>query len=479
MRLKHYFIEKIAHSSYLLAGRETGAVIDPCRDVDLYIDDARQLGVAITHVLETHLHADFLSGHMDLAKRTGARIYAPTAGACRFEHVGLAEGDRFNIEDLSVSVLETPGHTPEHICYVITDTARGAEPVGVFSGDTLFVGDVGRPDLFPDMARELAAKLYESLHAKLLKLPDFCEVYPAHGAGSLCGRAMSAKWRSTIGYERKYNRSLQFQDRAAFIGALTTNMPPAPDHFRRCSDINRGGPALLETLPVLRALKPLDFQAARERTNALVVDARSYDAFGSQHVPDAWNIDLGGNFPTFAGWVLPADRDILLVSNDHEDAVQSTIWARRVGLDRITGYLEGGMIAWAAAGLMTRHVRQLSAEELHDMVTGSNDFVLVDVRAPLEYVDNHIEGAVNIPAADLRTRHAELDPGAPTVLICSSGNRASLAASMLKQHGFQDVSNVAGGMTGYSKAGYARECRVCQNPHGSRYFSGFVPARSA
>lgn len=479
MLLKHYFVEKIAHSSYLLAGKETGAVIDPRRDVDSYVEDARSLGVEITHILQTHLHADFVSGHMDLAKRTGAKIYAPRSGKCRFEHVGLAGGDRVEIEDMVLTVLETPGHTPEHICYFVTDTSRGDEPVGVFSGDALFVGDVGRPDLFPAMARELAEQLFDSLHEKILTLPDFCEIYPAHGAGSLCGRAMGAKWRSTIGYERKYNKSLQIQERAEFVRALTTDMPPAPDHFRRCSDINRSGPVRLESLPVLQAVKPEQFRDMIQGPDVIVVDTRGYDAFGSHHVPDSWNIDLGGNFPTFAGWVLPTDTDILLVSNSHEEAVRAAVWARRVGVDRIIGYLDGGMHAWAAAGLLTRHVKQISAEELHNRVTGSSDLVLVDVRTPFEYADNHIEGAVNIAAADLRTRHAELDPRAPTVLICSSGNRSSLGTSILKQHGFEDVYNIAGGMTGYSKAGYTRYCRVCQNPHGSRYYSDFVPPMTA
>jgi rhodanese-related sulfurtransferase len=358
---------------------------------------------------------------------------------------------------------------------VVTDTARGDEPVGVFSGDTLFVGDVGRPDLFPSIARELAAKLFDSLHAKILKLSDFCELYPAHGAGSLCGRAMGAKWRSTIGYERKFNQALQIRDREEFIKSLTTDMPPAPDHFSRCNDINRRGPALLESLPALRGMKPGAFRDVLQRTGAVVVDTRSYDAFGSQHVPDAWNIDLGGNFPTFAGWVLPTDKDIMLVSNSPEEAARAAVWARRVGVDRIIGYLDGGMIAWAAAGLLTRHVKQISAEELHGRVTGSSDIVLVDVRAPLEYLDNHIKGAVNIPVADLRTRYAELDPGKPTVLICSSGNRSSLAASILQQHNFKEVHNVAGGMTGYSAAGYAKQCAVCENPHGSRFFAIYLP----
>lgn len=479
MLLKHYFIEKIAHSSYILAGKNSCAVIDPRRDVDFYIEEARRMGVDITHILETHLHADFISGHMDLAKRTGAAIYAPKSGECKFDHVALSEGDRIELEDMVLQVLETPGHTPEGICYVVSDTSRGDGPIGVFVGDTLFVGDVGRPDLFPDIAQELAGKLYHSLHEKLLKLPDYCEVYPAHGAGSLCGRAMGAKWRTTIGYERQYNKALQIKDKAEFIKSLTSDMPPAPDHFSRCSDINRQGPALTSDLPILEELDPGKFIKRLKDPGVIVLDARSYDAFGSQHVPDAWHIDFGGNFPTFAGWVLPADKDILLVASDYEEALQANVWARRVGVDRIVGYLEGGMFAWAVAGHRTRDVHQISAEALHDMANGVSflKMVLLDVRAPGEFEDNHIEGAVNIPAPELRTGFKELDKTKPTVLICSTGHRSSLGASILKMHGFKDVYNVAGGMTGYSAAGFTKSCRVCANPHGSRYFTDYKEPR--
>jgi glyoxylase-like metal-dependent hydrolase (beta-lactamase superfamily II)/rhodanese-related sulfurtransferase len=477
MLLKHYFIEKIAHSSYILAGSNACAVIDPSRDVDLYITEARKLGVDITHILETHLHADFVSGHIELARRTGAKIYMPEAGKCAFDHVPLSEGDVLALDNIELEVLETPGHSPESVCYVVTDTSRGEGPLGVFTGDTLFVGDVGRPDLFPNRAQELAEELYHSLE-KLLQLPDYCEVYPAHGAGSLCGRTLNAKWRTTIGYEREYNQALQIKDKGAFIRSLTSNMPPAPDHFSRCNDINRQGPALISDLPVLEELDPSAFKEHMNASDVMVVDVRNYDAFGSQHVPGAWHIALNGNFPTFAGWVLPPEKDILLVAGDDQDASQANLWARRVGLDRVVAYLEGGMIAWAVAGQRTSSVGQISAADLHDMVRGKSlsEFVLVDVRSTREFQDTHIEGVVNIPAPELRTRFKELEADKPTVMICSSGHRGSLGASILKQHGFRDVYNVAGGMTGYSAAGYTKECTVCENPHGSRQFADILEA---
>lgn len=474
MLLKHFFVGKIAHSAYILAGKSSCAVIDPQRDVDRYITEARALGVDITHILQTHLHADFISGHMDLAQKTGAKIYVAKSAHCAFDHVPLSEGDTIELEDMVLQVLETPGHTPEHLSYVVIDKARSESPVGVFVGDTLFVGDVGRPDLFGDMAHDLAGNLYHSLHDKLLKLPDHVEVYPAHGAGSLCGRAMGAKWTSTIGYERQFNAALQIKDKSAFVKSLTEDMPPAPDHFSRCSDINRQGPVRLADLPLVEELSPSQFKARMREPGVVVLDTRSYHAYSGQHIPAAWHLDLNGNFPTFAGWVLPTDKDILLVADDYGKALEAITWACRVGVDRIVGYLDGGMVAWAVAGLRTSSTRLLSAEELHDMIAGDTDFVLLDVRAVLEYEDSHIEGAINIPVADLRTRYPEVNQDKTIVVICSTGNRSSLGASILEQHGFMNLLNVAGGMTGYSAAGYTRECRACVNPHGSRFFTNLT-----
>lgn len=468
MLLKHCFLEKIAHSSYILAGKQSCAVIDPRRDIDIYIHEARELGVTITHVLETHLHADFVSGHIDLAAKTGATIYAPKAGKCKFDHKPIEEGDSITIEDMRLDVLDTPGHTPEHVVFVVSDTSRGESPLGVFTGDLLFVGDVGRPDLFPNRAHQLAGKLFHSLHDKLLKLPDYCEVYPAHGAGSLCGRSMGAKWTTTIGYERRYNLSLQIADKNEFARSLTSNMPPAPDHFSRCSEINRNGPTPLSELPVLEELWPNEFHKRMQEQGDEVLDVRPYAAFAGFHIPGSWHLDLHGNFPTFAGWVMPEERDKLLVADNYEQAVAANLWARRVGVDHVVAYLAGGMVNWATQGHKIDHVHLISADGLYKRITVGTPLVLVDVRTPLEFSDTHIEGAINIPAPDLRVRYTELNPDRPTYVICSTGNRSSLAASILKKHGFKEVYNVAGGMTGYSAAGHARQCHVCINPHGPR-----------
>ncbi|KPJ66136.1 MAG: beta-lactamase [Coxiella sp. DG_40] len=469
MFVQQFFVKGLAHSSYLLGGTNSCAIVDPRRDVDIYLRAAKDMKMKITHILETHLHADFVSGHLDLAEKTGAITYAPRPAQCSFKHTAVGEGDIFEIDEIQIKVLETPGHTPEHISYVVTDKARGAEPVCVFCGDTLFVGDVGRPDLFPGKAKELAEKLYNSLHRKLLKLPDFCEVYPAHGAGSLCGRAMGAKRTSTIAYERKYNSALLINDKGKFIESLTTNMPPAPDHFSRCSAINGKGPALVRELDPLRSVKPAEFKKMADSHDSIVLDIRSYETFGGQHIPGAYHVDFGGNFATFAGWILPPGKQILIVSNSLEQSQEAAVWLKRVGLDRAVAYLEGGMFAWATAGLPMEHICQLSIEKLHQLTTKGNEMTLVDVRAPREFESNHISGAVNIPVADLRNRYKELDRNKLVALMCSTGHRSSLAASILKQHGFEEVYNVAGGMTGYSAAGYSPECPVCVAPHTPRF----------
>lgn len=469
MFIQQFFVPGLAHSSYLLGGVAACAIIDPRRDVAIYLEAAAAMGMKITHILQTHLHADFVSGHLDLAEASGALIVAPRSGNCQFRHQPVAEGDRFRIDDLEIQVLETPGHTPEHVTYVIVDHARGPQPAVIFCGDTLFVGDVGRPDLFPGMALDLAAKLFGSIHDKLMALPPFCEVYPAHGAGSLCGRAMGAKRTSTVGYEKLYNGAVAIADRQQFIASLTTDMPAAPDHFSRCSEINRRGPALVSALPAPQPLIASRFRELMDAEDVLVLDVRGYSAFGGQHVPGAYHIDLGGNFATFAGWVLPPDRKILLVVEKGADADDAAVALHRVGLDHVIGYLEGGMFEWAKAGFASGHVPQLSAPELNRRIAKGDGLVLVDVRSAGEFGAAHISGALHIPTPLLRSRYVELDPDRDIALVCSTGHRSSLAASILKQHGFSRIWNVAGGMTGFNAAGFAPECPLCVVPHGPRF----------
>ena len=468
MLIEQHYVDGIAHLSYLVGGKTSCAVIDPKRDVDDYLAAARRLGLTITHILETHLHADFISGHMDLARRTGATIYAPRSGNCAYEHVAVGQGDALDVEDMHVEVLDSPGHTPDGVCYVITDRSRGGEPVAVFTGDTLFVGDVGRPDLFPGRGDELAAQLYESLREKLLTLPDACLVYPAHGAGSLCGKAMGAMRVSTIGYERRFNGALEHATEAAFKQALLADMPEAPDHFARCSEINRRGPALVADLPAPRPLSPREFQALVEHGHT-VLDARNYAAFGGAHVPGAYNIDAAHNFSTFAGWLLPADKPILLVAASDEQVPGLATMLRRVGLDDVVGYLDGGMSPWIVAGMPIEHVPTVTIHEVRRFCeAGAQPMTVLDVRAQSEWNLSHIDGAVHVPLPGTRTRHGELDRDATTVLVCKSGARASTAGSILKRHGFRNLAVMAGGMTAWTAAGFAPECATCSLTHGPR-----------
>lgn len=448
MLLKTFFVPHIAHSSYLLAGHESCAVIDPQREIDAYLEVAKEHGVRITHVLQTHLHADFVSGHLDLAEATGATVYAPASAACVFPHVGVAEGDVLALDDMQLDVIATPGHTPEHVSYVVRDLSRGDSPVGVFCGDTLFVGDVGRPDLFPGRSDELAGTLHGSL-AKLMALPDFCEVYPAHGAGSLCGRSIGDKLQSTIGYERRHNAAL-IADKAAFIHSLTADMPPPPDHFARCSEINRQGPTPMNRRAAPTPLPPEAFARAMEN-GAIVVDVRDPETFSGLHVPGAISIPQSGNLPIFAGWIIPADAAILLVADDDMAAEDATVWLRRVGHDNVVGYLDGGMSIWATEGFPVDRVPLISPHELR---RDAPRYLVVDVRGDGEFRRSsvRIPGSINIPAPALRTRHVELPKDRKIAVVCGSGPRGSMAASLLKRQGFPDVANLAGGIAGYGAA---------------------------
>ena len=467
MYVQQFFAGGLAHLSYLIGGNQSCAIVDPKRDVDDYIKAAKETGLEITHIIKTHLHADFISGHLDLKELTGAKIYAPKAGNCQFEHVPVAEGDSFEIEDMTFKVLETGGHTPEHVSYVVTDHSRGEEPVATFCGDTLFVGDVGRPDLFPGQAEELASKLYDNLHQKLLKLPDFCEVYPAHGAGSLCGRAMGAKRSSTIGYERRYNPALQHKTKDAFKNSLLTEMPEAPDHFSRCSVINVQGPALVKNLPAVNPLTPEELWKLKNNGH-LVIDIRDYTAFGGAHIPGSYHLDLAGNFSTFAGWILPPDKSLLLLGNTEEEICEATIQLYRVGLDQVAGYLDGGIHSWATKALPLEHLPQMSVQELKRRLEHQEDLVTLDTRGKREWDEAHIEGAVHIPAPDCRTRYQEVETKKPVAILCNTAHRSSMAASILQQHGLTNLSVVTGGMTAWRAAGYSEKCPTCEAPHGPR-----------
>lgn len=456
MIIRSFFILGIAHNSYLIGASASCLIVDPSRDITKYLDTAKREGMRIAGILETHLHADFISGHCDLHEATGAPIYMHEMAGCKFPHIGVKAGSVIELEDLSIEVRETPGHTPEHLSFVLINKNRGEDPVAVFCGDTLFVGDVGRPDLFPGNAEELANALHTSLHEELLSLPDFCEVYPAHGAGSLCGRSIDMKQTSTIGYERRYNPALLISDRDEFVRSLITNMPEAPDHFSRCSAVNRTGPELISKLPQPVPLTPAKVKEALNKSDnyqAVLVDIRRYDAFGGCHIPGSWNLDIEVNFSTFAGWALPPDRDLILMGISEYQVQEAVLMMHRVGLDRVIGWVAGGQRAWAFSGQETGHISVISSLALKRLIKDRIDLQIVDVRTPSEYQVYHISDSLNIPWPDLRISYEDLDPTCPTVAICATGGRSGIACSILKQHGLKEVYNIAGGYTSWMATG--------------------------
>ncbi|GAB6072422.1 MBL fold metallo-hydrolase [Venenivibrio stagnispumantis] len=448
MIIERFFIgDGISHISYLIAGQTKAIVIDPKRDIEDYIQKAKEFGVEIEAVLVTHLHADFIGGHYELAEKTGAKLYLPAKQESKREHISVKEGDVIQIENIKIDVLDTPGHTPEHVSYVFTDLSRGEEPVAVFTGDTLFVGDVGRPDLFPDKKDELAKKLYNSLQ-KLLKLPDFVEVYPAHGAGTLCGKALSTKRSSTIGYERKFNKLLSLPEEE-FIKTLLDGMPPAPDHFKRCSKINEEGAIYISNLPSPKALSVNEFENLIDE-NKIILDTRSYLSWIGGHIPESISMDYKFMpFSLFAGWILDPEKEILLVIENNKEIDDITIKLRRVGIDNIVGYLENHIFAWTKAGKPIKSFKAISTNELEEKLKDEN-FILLDVRAKSELINGKIENSINIPLPELRERYNELDKNKEIVIYCGLGPRGSLAASLLERLGFENILVLAGGFTGWN-----------------------------
>jgi len=451
MNFTQMYTPGLAHCSYMMAGEKACIVVDPARDVGQYVAQARAWNQPITAIIETHLHADFVSGHLELARMTGATIYAPAVANCEFAHRAMNDGEELTIDSFKIKMIETPGHTPEGACFVVSDLTRGPEPCLVFTGDTLLIGDVGRPDLFPDKKEQLATSLYQSLR-KLEKLGDNVELYPAHGAGSLCGRALSAKLWSTVGNERLYNYALSVHPLESFKHALLTGIPEAPDHFARCSEINRRGPALVSDLAAPRSLSPRQFAELAAEGHS-VVDIRDQLAFAGAHIKDAYALSIKGNFATFAGWVLPPEKPLLLVLENETDLNAALTGLRRVGLDNVVGFLAGGMTAWANAGMDADSLESISVPELRRRLDAGAVHV-IDTRLRSEYDAGHIEGAVLIAAPDARDEHPALKPERSLAVICNTGNRSVLAASLLRQRGFKHVVNVIGGTTAWQAAGY-------------------------
>ncbi len=449
MLIERFFVgDGISHISYLVAAQTKAVVIDPKRDIEDYIKKAKELNVKIEAILITHLHADFIGGHYELAEKTGAKLYIPAKQNSKREHIPVKEGDTIEIENIKIDVLDTPGHTPEHVSYIFTDLSRGDEPTAVFTGDTLFVGDVGRPDLFPDKKDELAEALYNSLQ-KLMKLPDFVEVYPAHGAGTLCGKSLSTKRSTTIGYERKFNKLLSLS-KDEFIKTLLDGMPPAPDHFKRCSKINEDGAVFLSNLSSPKPLSVKEFENLIDE-NRIVLDVRHYLTWIGGHIPNSISMDYRFMpFSLFAGWILKPENEILLVADTEKDVEEVVLKLRRVGIDKTIGYLENHTFNWARSGKTIKSFRAISPNTLDNWIKEKKDILILDVRSKSELQNGFIENSINIPLPELRYRYNELDKNKEIVIYCGLGPRGALAGSLLERKGFENITVLAGGYTGWN-----------------------------
>jgi glyoxylase-like metal-dependent hydrolase (beta-lactamase superfamily II)/rhodanese-related sulfurtransferase len=451
MYFEQFYLGCLAHASYLLASEGEAVVVDPQRDVELYLKAAADHGVTIRHIFESHLHADFVSGHRELAARTGATIYMGAQAGATFPHVPVSDGFQLKFGKASIRVLETPGHTPESICMVVTDEEKSPLPWAVLTGDTLFIGDVGRPDLSPrHTPKELAGLLYDSLHTKLLTLPDSVLVYPAHGAGSLCGKNMRAERSSTIGTERLTNYALQIKSREEFVAQLTSNLPARPEYFLKDAEINRTGAAALSELAPLRAIAPTALKAMLS-DGEIALDVRPNDEFAAGHVPGSVNIALGGQFASWAGTVLGLSAHPVLIAVSGEQLEEARLRLTRVGIEALDGYLDGGVAAWRQAGLPVATIAQMTASEL-DTRLRSHDVQVLDVRREPEWDAAHIEGANWWPLDNFRVSPPEMDHEAPIAVHCKGGYRSMIASSLLQRAGFKHIINVVGGFDAWQQA---------------------------
>ena len=452
MYFEQFYLGCLAHASYLLGSESEGIVVDPQRDVEIYLEAAQKQGLAIRHIFETHLHADFVSGHRELAARTGATIYLSRAAGATFPHVAVDDGYKLRVGKLDLEVLATPGHTPESISLLVTDDENAQKPWAVLTGDTLFIGDVGRPDLSPTHTPvQLAGMLHDSLNQKLMTLPDGVLVYPAHGAGSLCGRNMRAERFSTIGTERLTNYALQIKDRDEFVRQMTSNLPARPDYFLEDAAINRAGAPALSDLPELKAIASHELKAMLDK-GATALDVRPGDDFIAAHVPGSVSIPLSGQFASWAGAVLGLSSKPVLVAANAEQLSEARTRLARIGIEDVSGYLDGGVEGWRNAGLPTEQVKQITAQELASRMASGNIGVL-DVRREAEFETGHIEGADWHPLDRFKAALPDIAKDAPVAVHCKGGYRSLIALSLLERAGFHNVVDLAGGFDAWVGAG--------------------------
>ena len=458
MIVRQYFLNCLSHASYLVADETSrrAVVIDPQRDIQQYLTDAAAEGLTIERVIETHFHADFLSGHLELAEATGAVISYGDAGRGKAEYPvdWLADGQALSLGEVRLTILATPGHTPESICIAAFEHADDTAPTAVFTGDTLFIGDVGRPDLlggFNLRAEDLGRLLYHSLHDKLLTLPDSVEVYPAHGAGSACGKQLSDERVSTIGQQRLTNYALAPMSEEQFVLTVTEGQPAAPAYFPFAAVRNRQGHELLSEDAEVELLD-LEAALAAQRDGAVFLDARTDTEFAPAHLQGAINVGLDGRFAEVTGQVVAPDTPIVLVG-DPSTAREARIRLARIGFDRVVGQLVDPVRVAVDRPELSLSGSRVNATQLASLLESGDGLVLLDVRNPGEVATGVIEGSVLIPLAQLPSRLDELEPSGSIVVVCASGRRSSTAASFLRSRGWQDVSDLIGGFNGWAAAG--------------------------
>jgi glyoxylase-like metal-dependent hydrolase (beta-lactamase superfamily II)/rhodanese-related sulfurtransferase len=454
--LKQYYLGCLAHASYLVGDEHEGvaAVVDPQRDIEQYLADAEELGVRIAHVFLTHMHADFIAGHLELRDRVGASIHLGARASAEYEFEAMADGDNLQLGAVRLHVLETPGHSPESISILVFD-GDGGPPHAVLTGDTLFIGDVGRPDLRASLgwsAEELGSLLYDSLREKLLPLPDETLVYPAHGAGSLCGKNLSTDTVSTIGVQCAYNYALQPMGREQFIELVTTDQPDTPAYFTYDAVLNsRERPTLEHALE--QELRPLSLAdvLAQVQAGAQLLDTRDPAEFEGAHIRGSLNIGLGGSFATWCGTVLDPERPVVVIAEPGRE-VEAATRLGRIGFDTVAGYLEGGMQQLEGAPELVERIERITAPSLDEQLGGSNPPVVLDVRTPREWNESHIDGALNVPLSKLADRLAEVPADRTVVVYCAGGYRAAVAVSMLRREGREEVANLVGGISAWNAA---------------------------
>jgi hydroxyacylglutathione hydrolase len=453
MKIERFEIQGLSQYSYMVSSNGKAAVIDPERNIDCYLTRARSQSIAISYVLETHIHADFVSGATALAQATGAELCLSGHGDCRatqyqFQHKPVLDGDSIEFCDLALLVIHTPGHTPEHISFLAFDRNRSATiPIALFSGDFLFVGSFGRPDLLGEAATtQLINELFVSAHERISHLPDGIELYPGHGPGSFCGSAISATSGTTLGYERAVNNAFSM-DRPTFTHHILDSLPPSPVYYPRNKQLNAQGPAILTGQFGKQPLSPCEVASLSAGGEVTLLDVREAAAFGSVHVSRSINIGSGRDLSLWAGWVLDPEKPIVLVgSGEPEDETVRSL--ARVGLDSILGYLEGGLTAWIEAGYDVSSMRQCSVEHLR---ANRMQTTILDVRSAQEWNAGHIDGAVHVMLGDLKPRIHEIDSHSSVHVVCASGYRSSIASSILTNHGVEWVVNTLGGMKAWNQ----------------------------